>query len=310
MPRYLPLLAVQDPPVDDPSPGGPFEPALRSYTEQFPHARLVIFPELHLCGSHLGTPAEQAEPIDGKRAQWLCRLARDLNIWLIPGTVYELGEDGNVYNTAIVIAPSGEIAARYRKCFPWRPWETVTPGHELVVADLPQIGRIGISICYDSWFPEVARQLAWMGADVIIQPTLTPTADRPQEIVLARAAAIANQVFVVNLNAAASGGVGHSIIAGPEGEVIYQAGQTPVPITQVLDLDQVAKVRTFGTAGLNRPWAQFRESDRPLALPAYAGRIDPHHWTPATGSEKAPGRSGRDRNTPAGPSPTSSAPAA
>lgn len=66
MPRYLPLLAVQDPPLDDPSPGGPFGPALRSYSGQFPQARLVAFPELHLCDRHLGTAREQAEPLDGK----------------------------------------------------------------------------------------------------------------------------------------------------------------------------------------------------------------------------------------------------
>ena len=310
MARYLPLLAVQDPPLDDPSPTGPFEPTLRSHLDRFPQARLAVFPELHLCGSHLGTAAEQAEPLDGTRAKWLCRLARDLNIWLIPGTVYELGQDGNFYNTALVIAPSGQIAAAYRKCFPWRPWETVTPGRGFVTADLTGIGRIGISICYDSWFPEVARQLAWMGAEVIIQPTLTATADRPQEIILARAAAIANQVYVVNLNAAAPGGTGHSLIAGPEGEVIYQAGQTPVAMTQVLDLDQVTKARRFGTAGLNRLWDQFRATDHPLPLPAYAGRIDPHDWTPATAGEITPDRTEPGPDAPAGASPAEEAAAA
>jgi predicted amidohydrolase len=54
-----------------------------------------------------------------------------------------------------------------------------TPGGEFVVFDLPEVGRIGVSICYETWCPEVARHLSWMGAEVILQPTLTPTAEGP-----------------------------------------------------------------------------------------------------------------------------------
>jgi hypothetical protein len=68
---------------------------------------------------------------------------------------------------------------------------------------LPGFGRVGLSICYESWFPELARHLAWRGAEVILNPTLTPTADRPQELVLARAQAIVNQVYVVGVHGAA-----------------------------------------------------------------------------------------------------------
>ena len=127
-----------------------------------------------------------AEPLDGPRVKLLGELAGDLGVWLMPGTVCELGEDGALYNTAVVLSPTGELVASYRKCFPWRPYEPYLPGDRFVVFDLP-VGRIGVSICYDAWFPEVARHLAWMGAEVIVNPTQTTTCDRDQEVVLARA---------------------------------------------------------------------------------------------------------------------------
>lgn len=68
----------------------------------------------------------------------------------------------------------------------------------------------------------------------------------------------------------------------PEGMVRVEAvGEMPVMLTDVLDLEQVTRVREIGTAGLNRPWQQFRPDDAPLELPLYRGRIDPGRWAPA-----------------------------
>ena len=89
--------------------------------------------------------------------------------------------------------------------FPWQPHEDCAPGDRFVTFDIPDVGRLGLAICYDGNFPEAFRQLAWMGAEVVLQPTLTTTSDRPAELVLARANAIANQLYVVNVNAADSG---------------------------------------------------------------------------------------------------------
>jgi predicted amidohydrolase len=180
----------------------------------------------------------------------------------------------------VAISPDGELVACYRKIFPWRPWEQVTPGREFVVFDIPGLTRIGLSICYDTWFPEVARQLAWLGAEVILQPTLTPTADRPQELVLSQAAAIANQVFVVSLNAAAPQATGQSLVVDPEGHVLLQAGDGPAALTHALLLDQVDVTRQYGTAAINRPWSQFTTHDDAIPLPAYGGHVDPRTWPP------------------------------
>ena len=110
-------------------------------------------------------------------------------------------EGDKMYNTAIVISPEGEIIAKYRRMFPWLPYEAGTSaGDQICVFDIPNVGRFGLCICYDMWFPEVSRQLAWMGAEVILQPTLTPTSDRELELAIARANGLFNQCYFISIN--------------------------------------------------------------------------------------------------------------
>lgn len=93
-----------------------------------------------------------------------------------------------------------------------------------------------------------------------------------------RAAAIANQVFVASVDAAEPVGTGRSLDIYPEGRVRTQAGDAETALTDDVDLDEVARVRRFGTCGLTRPWNQFAENDAPPELPLYSGRIDPARW--------------------------------
>lgn len=81
-----------------------------------------------------------------------------------------------------------------------------------------------MAICYDGAFPETCRQLAWLGAEVVLQPSLTSTRDRDLELVLARANAIFNQLWIVNVNAGGPVATGQSLIVDPEGMVRQQAG--------------------------------------------------------------------------------------
>ncbi|WP_190294990.1 carbon-nitrogen hydrolase family protein [Marinobacter sp. R17] len=288
MSRYLPLLLVQAParrPGDDPGLEG-FEHEIATYLSDFgpdfEQARMVVYPELHLCSAE-GTPDERtaqleaaAEPMSGPRIQRLGEIARKLGVWLLPGTVCERGEDGHLYNTAPVFSPDGELVAAYRKCFPWRPFEPYQPGKEFVVFDVPGVARVGLAVCYDIWFPEVSRQLAWMGAEVIINQAATTTCDRAQEQILVQANAIFNQVFVVSANMAEPAGMGQSLIVDPEGRTrTAMPGATPGILTDVLNLGEVERVRQFGTAGLNRMWSQFRDDDPVIELPVYGGRLDP-----------------------------------
>lgn len=258
---------------------------MSDFGAQFDVPPMVVYPEFHLCGD-AGTPEKgaaqleaTAEPMDGRRTSHLARIAGNLGVWLLPGTVCERGEDGHLYNTAPVFSPQGELVAAYRKCFPWRPYEPHQPGKRFEVFDVPGIGKIGLAVCYDIWFPEVVRQLAWLGAEVVINQAATSTCDREQEQVLVQANAIFNQVYMVSANAAYPSGVGRSLIVDPEGRIRTRLPDaTPGALTDVLNLEEVERVRTFGTAGLNRMWSQFREDDPVLALPMYEGQIDPRKW--------------------------------
>lgn len=285
MARNLPILAVQATSRTGEAGLDAFESELEALLSDFPQTKLVVYPEIHLCGVS-GTPQERgaalveaAQPLEGPRIERLSAVARRLGVWLMPGTVCESAGGGKVYNTAPVFSPQGELAATYRKCFPWRPFEPYVPGNAFTVFDIPDIGRVGLAICYDIWFPEVARQLAWMGAEVILNPAQTSTCDREKEKTLVQANAIFNQVFVVSINAAAPAGTGQSLIADPEGNVrVSLPSESPAIMTDVLNLEEVERVRRFGTCGLNRMWAQFGKEDAPLALPLYNGAIDPRTW--------------------------------
>jgi predicted amidohydrolase len=285
MTRLLPLALVQTPAqtLTD------FAVDLEQRVKGHAVADLFLYPELHL--STVGSADvdyqdfldDNAEPLEGKRGRTLAELAGDLKVWLAPGSVLERAADGRFYNTSVVYSPEGKLVASYRKVFPWKPFETVSSGTEFVVFDMAGYGRVGLSICYDAWFPEHGRHLAWMGAELILNVVQTPTNDRSQEVVLAQANAIVNQNFVASVNAGTPHGNGRSLLVDPEGRIrMSAAGPEDVTLVDVIDLDQVKNVRKFGTAGVTRPWNQFLETDDPIALPFYSGAIDPVLWRQTT----------------------------
>ncbi|MDJ0378212.1 carbon-nitrogen hydrolase family protein [Cryobacterium sp. PH31-L1] len=290
MPRTVRIAAVQAVPRPVGAPLGDFAAEVRRVRETDPSIQFIVFPELHLFGTEATTSSlEQrnellrasAVPLDGELIAGLGAIARTAGIWLLPGSICERGPGGEVFNTAVVFSPTGDLVASYRKIFPWRPYEPYEPGDRFVVFDAPGIGRFGLSICYDSWFPEVTRHLAWMGAEVVLNVVKTTTPDRAQEVVLAQANSIVNQTFTVSVNCARPLGQGRSLLVDPEGVTLTEStGDDAVVLVHTLDLDQVTRVREHGTAGTNRMWEQFLPTDAPLELPLYAGRIDPHRWTP------------------------------
>lgn len=281
--RTLAVAAVQTTPVphDLDATWKRYADQVRAVRAALPHVQLVMAPELMLAAeaplleARPEWMAEAAVTVPGPLTDRICALARETGLWLVPGSLYERAADGLVYNTAIAVSPEGELVATYRKVFPWQPYEATEPGSEFTVFDLPGIGRAGLAICYDGSFPETARQLAWLGAEVILQPTLTTTRDREMELVCARANAWTNQVYVVNLNAAAPAGVGASVVVDPEGLVRQEAGAGEEVLVDVLDLDAVTRVRTYGSAGINRPWDQLARYGERIVLPAYGGAFRP-----------------------------------
>lgn len=243
-----------------------------------PHLQLLLAPELHLSAQpplleeQVDYPEEVAVEIPGPLTEALADLARETGLWLVPGSVFERIPGGEIHNTALAFSPDGELVARYRKVFPWQPHEESVAGDSFVTFDIPEAGRVGLAICYDGNFPEAFRQLAWMGAEVILQPTLTTTSDREAELVLARANAIVNQLYVVNLNAGSPAALGRSLVVDPEGLVRRQAGEGEELITDVLDLEAVDRVRELGTAGVSRIWEQAQRVLPALDWPVYHGR--------------------------------------
>ena len=278
--RCLPFAALQvSPVVNDPKLTlERFRDQVATVRRIHPQVRLVIAPEVYLMaeGGPFDVAADSAalaEEIPGPLTDALGELAREHDMWLVPGTVYERTAEG-IYNTAVVLSPEGKLVASYRKCFPWLPFENAIPGDRAVVFDIPDVGRLGLAICHDGAFPEMFRQLAWMGAEAVIQPVFTTSSDRSVELILARANAIANQIHVLSINAPGPSGLGRSVIVDPEGNVRYEAGSGEEIITDVLDFGAVDRVREYGTLGLNRMWHQLDTSCR-LDLPVYGGRYQP-----------------------------------
>jgi len=230
---------------------------------RFPWVQLIMFGELNV----FGTSLRAAQPLPGATENHFCSLARQHNIWLLPGSMYELDGD-EIYNTASVINPQGEVVARHRKLYPFEPYETgIASGDQHTVFEVPGVGCFGVSICYDMWFPETVRALIHLGAEVVLHPTLTNTLDRDLELTLARAGAISNQCYFVDINSCGQLGNGRSLIIGPEGDIIHQSGRTGEPVPVMLDLERVRHTRETGILGLGQPLKSFR--DGTLTFPQY-----------------------------------------
>lgn len=230
---------------------------------RFPWLDMVVCPEHGACGTN---PAS-AQTMPGPREERFQAVAKRHGIWLLPGSFFEA--DGDlVFNTTPVISPQGEVVTRHRKLFPWRPYEnTVASGSQHTVFEIPGIATFGVSICYDMWFPETIRSLVWQGAEIILHPTLTTSLDRDAELTMIRAHAAQNQCYFFDVNLAGTVGVGESLIAGPGGEVIYQAGKGREIIPLKLDLDYLRDVRRNGWQNLGQPLKSFRDSQ--LTYPQY-----------------------------------------
>jgi len=249
MPRYVGIAGVQMEVIPGENNSPQAAQLLRTVASSFPWVDIVLFSELCVCGM---SPAQKV-PIPSALLDPFCGWAKKEKKWLIPGSFFEQA-GRKVFNTAVVISPEGKIAAQYRKMFPWRPLEKAEPGKEFCVFDIPGKGRFGLCICYDQWFPEVVRTLAWMGAEAILHPSATYTSDRPQELVISQAQAIFNQVYFLSVNGVGAGGIGNSIFVDPEGRVLQVSGQRESILTEVINLDLVQRVRENGTLGLSQLW--------------------------------------------------------
>ncbi len=232
---------------------------------RFPWVQMIVFSELAPYGPLPGNHPESTEgAIDVFR-----EAAQRHNVWILPGSMFEHSETG-LYNVATVINPQGEVVAKYAKMFPFLPYEAgVQGGTEFCVFDVPSVGRFGVSICYDIWFPETTRHLVSMGAEVLLHPVLTGTIDREIELPMARSTAAMFQTYIFDINGLGPGGFGRSCVVDPSGTILYQAAGQEEIIPIEIDFDLVRRQRAVGLRGLGQPVKSFRDRA------AHFGTYDP-----------------------------------
>lgn len=235
-------------------------------------AELVVLPELHLgpyfCQSEDFNQFNLAESIPGPTTQLLGDLAKELNI-VIVSTIFEKRAPGLYHNTAVIFDQDGSIAGKYRKMhIPDDPgfYEKYyfTPGDIGFKPIETAVGKLGVLICWDQWFPEAARLMALAGAELLIYPTAigwNPEDDTQEQqrqldawITVQRAHAVANGIPVIACNRIgfekapdSEAGIdfwGNSFIAGPQGEIITSANATETKLlTATLDSHKNERVR-------------------------------------------------------------------
>ncbi len=251
---------------------------------RFPWVNMIMFSELAAFGPLVGNHPQSLE----KTIEIFQELAVRHNIWLLPGSMFEKRNEG-IFNTSVVINPSGDVVGRYDKMFPFTPYEAdVTGGTEFLVFDVPDIGRFGVSICYDIWFPETTRTLSSMGMEVLLHPVLTGTTDRDVELSIARATAAQFQCYVFDINGIGAGGIGRSCVFGPGGTLMYEARGAEEIIPIEIDLDQVRRQREVGQNGLGQVLKSFR--DRNAEFPVYDNALFNHDYLNNLGALEMPKR--------------------
>ncbi|MBN8870680.1 MAG: carbon-nitrogen hydrolase family protein [Solirubrobacterales bacterium] len=220
-------------------------------------AQLVVLPEKWSLLGDGRALAEGAESLDGEAITAARNWATDLGIHLLAGSFTETAAQGLPTNTSVLISPTGELVAEYRKLHmfdveaggvEYRESEHEQAGEELAVADLDRL-RIGLTVCYDLRFPELFRALLDRGANAFTVPSaFTSATGRDHWEVLLRARAIENQAFVLAANQVGTAepsydSWGHSMIVDPWGEVLAEVETGEGYAVAGLDLERQAEVR-------------------------------------------------------------------
>ncbi|MCH2272531.1 MAG: carbon-nitrogen hydrolase family protein [SAR86 cluster bacterium] len=234
------------------------ESKAREAVYRFPWLEMLVFSELAVGGAG----ASNATFFLSEYLDKLKELAKELDVWLIPGSFYEETEEGT-FNTTPVIDNKGDLVTKCRKLYPFLPYETgVAAGNEVCVFEIPGSGKVGIHICYDLWFPETSRALALKGAEVILHPSLTDTCDRDVERAMVKATAAQQQCYYIDVNAGGEQGVGLSLIAGPDGEILHDALAGEEFMLVEVDFDRVRRCRKRGLKGLGQPIKSYRDDPK------------------------------------------------
>ena len=259
-------------------------------------AELIVLQELHdslyFCQTENTDNFRYALPIPGEATGLYSKIAKESQVVLVT-SLFEKRAAGLYHNTAVVFDKDGSIAGMHRKMhIPDDPayYEKFyfTPGDLGFHPIHTSVGKLGVQVCWDQWYPEGARLMALQGADLLIYPTAIgfESTDTPEEqqrqreawITIQRSHAIANGIPVVSVNrvgyepdpSGATGGIqfwGSSFVAGQQGELLYQASQTEQE-TAVIDVD-------LGRTETVRQWWPFLRDRRIEEFAPLAQRFIP-----------------------------------
>ncbi len=238
-------------------------------------AKLIVLQELHntlyFCQTEDVDLFDLAEPIPGPSTTFYFELAKKLGV-VIVASLFEKRAPGLYHNTAVVIESNGEIVGKYRKMhIPDDPayYEKFyfTPGDLGFHPIQTSVGKLGVLVCWDQWYPEAARLMAMQGAEMLIYPTAIGYADNdtPEEQQRQRMAwqtvmcghAVANGLPVIAVNrvgfepdpSGQTPGIqfwGTSFVAGPQGEIVYEAStDDEESIVVEIDMDRSEQVRRW-----------------------------------------------------------------
>ena len=254
-------------------------------------AELVVLQELHnslyFCQVESTDNFDLAEPIPGPSTEFFGNVAKECGVVLVT-SLFERRAAGLYHNTAVVFDKDGSIAGKYRKMhIPDDPayYEKFyfTPGDLGFHPIQTSIGKLGVMVCWDQWYPEGARLMALQGAELLIYPTAigwesTDTEEEKQRQMTAwqtvqRGHAVANGIPVVAVNRSGhevdpsgqTNGIdfwGHSFVAGPQGEMLAEAGIEPTTLIVDVDMKRSENVRRWWPFLRDRRIEEFGELSR------------------------------------------------
>ncbi|MBI4522948.1 MAG: carbon-nitrogen hydrolase family protein [Deltaproteobacteria bacterium] len=222
-------------------------------------SQVVALPEVFNWRGDRSEEAKYAETIPGPTADFMARLARELGIYLLSGSILErIPDRSKCYNTSLLLNPEGKIIARYRKIHLFdvaiergvsiMESESRQAGEEIVVGET-EFCSMGLTICYDLRFPELYRALGAKGALVVFVPSaFTALTGEAHWESLLRARAIENQVYIVapdqiGSNPKSFSTYGNSMIVDPWGRILARASDKPAVIIAEIDLTYLSKIR-------------------------------------------------------------------
>lgn len=221
-------------------------------------ADLAAFGEMFCCPYESANFPKYAEEKGGYLWTSFSRMAAEYGIWISAGSIPERGEDGSVYNTAFVFDRKGEQAAAHRKMHLFdidvtggqffRESDTLSAGRQVTVFDT-EFGKIGLCICFDLRFPELARLMVLQGAGIILVPAaFNRTTGLAHWDILFRCRAVDNQCYMIGTSPAADENAsyiawGHSLVVSPWGNTIHEMDDKPGILLTDINREEIDRVR-------------------------------------------------------------------